>query len=255
MARHCTVCKHPDQSLIDEQLLSGQTLRDMARQWCLSKTALGRHKTEHLRPATQAVELHNFPNEQRSAGAHQTGDLFSRAEDLLNGSEVILQQASEHGDARLALMGVKEVRGCIELLARMKVAASSVDPTERDPGVSLSNRGGLDSARWAVVCQLLSDVLGRWHHLALTIAGGLCDLGLDDAAALILRDVPESLLPTDRPAADAEISKVPSRPLTTSDLAAIVGAVLEELRGHHTVRNRIAARLRVIEAELATPVP
>ena len=255
MPRSCTVCEHPDQALIEEQLLSGQTLRDMARQWCLSKTAIGRHKSEHLYKATEVVGPHNFTKEQLPTDHHHTNDLFSRAEALLNGSEVILQRASEHGDARLALMGVKEVRGCIELLARMRVAASSVDPTQTNPAVGSNTHGGLDAARWTVVCQLLGDVLGRWHHLALTVAGGLGDLGLDDAAATVLKDVPESLRPSNRGTASAERSRVPSRPLTTNDFGAIVGAVLDELNGHDTVRNRIAARLRVIEAELTAPVP
>jgi hypothetical protein len=251
MPRHCTVCDHPDQPLIEEQLLSGQTLRDMARQWCLSKTALGRHKSEHLFGATQVVALHDSTKEQDVLDDHHTDDLLSRAEALLNGSEMILRRASEHGDARLALMGVKEVRGCIELLARMKIAVSSAGPAQPGPGVNSKPSSGLDAARWAVVCELLGDVLGRWHHLASTVAGGLLDLGLDDAAETVLKDVPETLRPPIRSAAEPRRSTSRKRPLTTDDLAAIVRAVLEELNGRDTVRYRIAARLGVIEADLA----
>ncbi len=156
-------------------------------------------------------------------------DLFSRAEALLNGSEVILQRASEHGDARLALMGVKEVRGCIDLLARMRIAASSVDPDSALTRRRLQRLFRLDARQVDGVCELLGDVLGRWHHLALTVAGGLRDLGLDDAAATVLKDVPETLHRPGRAIAEVQRTTAPLRLLTTNDFSAIARAILEEL--------------------------
>jgi hypothetical protein len=196
------------------------------------------------------VELHSYKTEQRSTDNQQADDLFSRAEALLNGSEAIFQRASDSGNSRLALMGVKEVRGCIELLARMKIAASSVAPTAHDRGVGSNTRAGLDAARWAVVCQLLGDVLGHWHHLASTVASGLRDLGLDDAAATVLKDVAASLRPPDISSFLETLPQIPTRTLTTDDIAIIARVVLEELGDHPTIRDRMTARFRVIEAEL-----
>ena len=49
MPRTCTVCRHRDRHSIDQSLLAGQpSLRDIARQWGLSKDALHRHLRRHL---------------------------------------------------------------------------------------------------------------------------------------------------------------------------------------------------------------
>ncbi len=51
MARTCTICIHADKFSIDAALVGGQALRAIADQFNVSKTALGRHKDNHL-PAT-----------------------------------------------------------------------------------------------------------------------------------------------------------------------------------------------------------
>jgi hypothetical protein len=51
MPRHCTICDHPSRDAIDQALVAGQSLRDIAGQYHLSKSALARHKERHAPPA------------------------------------------------------------------------------------------------------------------------------------------------------------------------------------------------------------
>jgi hypothetical protein len=49
LARTCTICSHPERTEIDKALVSAEEpLRTIADRWTVSKTALIRHKAEHL---------------------------------------------------------------------------------------------------------------------------------------------------------------------------------------------------------------
>ncbi len=45
MPRTRTVCHHPNRGRIDEALVSGTAIRDIAGQYTLTKSAVGRHRT------------------------------------------------------------------------------------------------------------------------------------------------------------------------------------------------------------------
>ena len=51
MPRRCTICDHPNHDAIDQALIAGQALRDIAGHYHLSKSALARHKESHAPPA------------------------------------------------------------------------------------------------------------------------------------------------------------------------------------------------------------
>jgi hypothetical protein len=48
MSRTCTVCKHPSRDAINAAILGTDSLRTIAGRWSVSKTALLRHKADHL---------------------------------------------------------------------------------------------------------------------------------------------------------------------------------------------------------------
>jgi hypothetical protein len=50
MPRRCTICDHPTRDAIDQALIAGQALRDIAGHYHLSKSALARHKESHALP-------------------------------------------------------------------------------------------------------------------------------------------------------------------------------------------------------------
>ena len=51
MPRRCTICDHPSREALDQALVAGHALRDIAGQYHLSKSALARHKDRHTPPA------------------------------------------------------------------------------------------------------------------------------------------------------------------------------------------------------------
>ncbi len=112
MPRICTVCAHSQRSEIDRALVEGATYRTIADRFGLSETALKRHKSEHL-PGHVAKA-------QEAAQVADADDLLQQLKALRNRAIRILQKAETAGDYRTALAGIREARGCIEVLMEVE---------------------------------------------------------------------------------------------------------------------------------------
>jgi hypothetical protein len=93
-------------------LLNGVSLRNIAERYSVSKTALHRHKESHL-PA----DLVKAKEAQEVAKADS---LLDQVAELRDKALAILAKAEQAGDLRTALQGIKEARGCLELLAKLQ---------------------------------------------------------------------------------------------------------------------------------------
>ena len=107
MPRVCTACTHAERTAIDEALVKRSgSLRDVAERFRLSKTAVARHKSDHLPDhLRQAKEV----GEVASASA-----LLEQMQSLQLKTLTILAKAK---DQRTALAAVREARGNVQLLA------------------------------------------------------------------------------------------------------------------------------------------
>jgi hypothetical protein len=113
MTRTCTVCTHPDRESIDKALLTGESLRNIAKRFDIGPSAVFRHK-EHI-----PVEL--VKANEAIAMAHSQ-DLLEQMRDLNERTLRILRDSEATGDSRIALAAVREARGNAELLCKMIVA-------------------------------------------------------------------------------------------------------------------------------------
>lgn len=110
--RQCSICAHAQRDLVDRALLSGTSFRDIAGQFTVSRSALTRHKAEHL-PAKLA----------KAHGAKELASadkLINELNGLKSKAVSLLMQAERAGDLRTALSGVREARGCIETLLEVE---------------------------------------------------------------------------------------------------------------------------------------
>jgi len=111
MPRTCTVCAHPERAAIDQALLNNSVIRDIAGQHRLAKSAVARHKDDHL-PAALAKA-------KEAQTVADADDLLRQAGALRTKAMSLLLKAETAGDFRTALAGVREARGCLELLAKL----------------------------------------------------------------------------------------------------------------------------------------
>jgi hypothetical protein len=121
MPRSCTICAHAQREAIDAALVAGQPLRDMSALFRVSEDALARHKTRHL-PAALALA-------QGAQEAAHGDDLLAQVRVLQGKALEILAKAEAAGQLNVALQGVREARGCLELLARLLGELQEAGPT------------------------------------------------------------------------------------------------------------------------------
>jgi len=111
MPRTCTICSHPDRKAIDAALVGREAYRHIAGRFGTSTGALQRHKSEHL-PAS-------LVRAREAEEVTQADNLLDQVRSLQKKTLGILDRAEAAGDLRTALAGVREARGCLELLAKL----------------------------------------------------------------------------------------------------------------------------------------
>jgi hypothetical protein len=111
LSRRCTVCRHPESFAINEALvLEKVSNRAITRQFGLHHDAVRRHRKhipELLVKASQAMEV------------AQADDLLEEVRSLQRRAYAILNTAEQTGELRTALAAIREVRGNLELLAKL----------------------------------------------------------------------------------------------------------------------------------------
>ena len=109
----CTVCRNEARETVDQALVAGEPLRNIAERTGLSTTALHRHKTDHL-PATlvKAVEAQDEAHGSR---------LLEQVQGLVGEALASIERSKEKDEVneRDVLAGVREARSSLELTGRI----------------------------------------------------------------------------------------------------------------------------------------
>ena len=111
MPRRCTICDHADRDAIDSALMENESLRTIADHWSVSKTALLRHKADHL-PA-------HLAKAKRAEETTQADSLLGQLLSLNRETLAILKQARDGKDNELALKAITRAEKQIELQAKL----------------------------------------------------------------------------------------------------------------------------------------
>src|SRR5215212_572586 len=113
MTRVCTICTHEDRYEIDTVLVDrSKSYRDIAGQFGLSKTAIGRHVSDgHI---SELIAL--AADAERSA---QADTLLDRIEDLQARTLAILEASEETREHGTALSAIRESRRNLELIGEV----------------------------------------------------------------------------------------------------------------------------------------
>ena len=110
--QQCTICIHPQRTEIDQAITRGDAHRAIARQFGVSRHALDRHKknghiAQQIAKAAEAKEI------------AQAENLLSKITTLQETADRILDKAEKAGDIRAACAAIREVRGVLELMAKV----------------------------------------------------------------------------------------------------------------------------------------
>jgi hypothetical protein len=106
----CRICTHPDRKAIDKAIVDGGSLRNIAKQFAIHSSSVNRHKS-HI-PKTLALA-------KQAETVAEAGTLLSRVERLAARMDSIAEKAENDEDWRGAAAAARELRGCLELLAKL----------------------------------------------------------------------------------------------------------------------------------------
>jgi hypothetical protein len=111
MPRVCTICTHDQRLAIDRALVEGESAPRIAAKYRVSDDAITRHRAHIPAKLAQA---------QDAEEAAQADDLLRHVRALRGKSYALLQKAETAGDLKTALLGIREARACLELLAKLQ---------------------------------------------------------------------------------------------------------------------------------------
>ncbi len=154
MNQRCTTCAHAERPAIDLLLVNGRDVRDVAERFGLSKSSVDRHRANHL-PAELAKA-------KAAEDVAHADDLLAEVQRLKARAFGILDKAEKAGKFVPAIMALREIRGCIELLAEM---AQAID---RRPTVNL-----LVAPEWVHTRTALLDALRPYPEARIAVAARL----------------------------------------------------------------------------------
>jgi hypothetical protein len=121
MGRSCTICLHPDRAAIDRALVSGTSFRDLAGQWSVTKSALHRHKTQHLPGHLVKAQ------EEESIG--QAIDVVRQLKAINAACLEILQTSRAEKKHSISLKAVDRIERQISLQAKLLGELQETGPT------------------------------------------------------------------------------------------------------------------------------
>jgi hypothetical protein len=110
MPRTCLACAHSDRTAIDNALVAGEPLRNIAKRVSISPAGLLRHKSHVSQAIVNASERRE----------EQLGDnLLDEMRRVQRKAWQLLDTAESEGDHRGAIVALREVRECLESLGAM----------------------------------------------------------------------------------------------------------------------------------------
>ena len=118
MPQKCSVCIHPERAEIDKALVARVSLRTIADQYGLSKTALIRHKASHMAAAVVAARA-----SEEAVQIRQGLTLDEQLHSLQARTLAILASAEADGKLHTCLAAIREVRMNTELEVKIMMAS------------------------------------------------------------------------------------------------------------------------------------
>jgi transposase-like protein len=175
MPRTCIVCNHANRSEIDESLVDGTSYRSVAKRFDIGESAVFRHQKSHL--AKSMVRA------KEAVQAADAGKLLDRVMSLLHDAQRLTRRAEKANELDTALRGIREVRGCLQLLGQVSGELKNSMATTVNVAIALK---GLDDLR---IQEALRDAgCGSWIRLQ---SGGMTREEREkDIARLMAKDVP-----------------------------------------------------------------
>jgi hypothetical protein len=119
MSTPCTVCQLPEKkrSRLEKRRLARTSAPTLAKEYGVSEDSIYRHMAHHVRRDVAQVLSADPPRPETPEALHGN-DVLKWTRGLLGKALKYMDTAERSGDYRTALQGIREARGCVELIAK-----------------------------------------------------------------------------------------------------------------------------------------
>jgi hypothetical protein len=155
--RTCTICTHPERPAIEAALVAGGAYRTIADRFSVSKTALMRHRAEHIPQAVAEA--------QEAREEAQALDVVKQLKAINGAALAILHEARATHDHEIALKAIDRVQRQLELQAKLLGAI------DERPQVNV-----LLTPEWAMTRAALMAALAAFPDARLAVVSALLAL-------------------------------------------------------------------------------
>ena len=162
MARACTVCASAQRQAVDAALGAGTPARQIGKTYGLGERAVQRHRVAHLSPAVVSVMA---TREERGAVR-----IVDRLENLIAKVSGLVDRAEKEGSTGMMLAAAREVRGGLELLARL------TGELDERPTTTINL---LSSPEVTMLFGVMDRSLTPWPAAKIALAAALNDAGVE----------------------------------------------------------------------------
>lgn len=160
----CSVCTRDDVDAIDADLLAGASIRSVAARTGIAKSAVGRHRQNHL-PSTSPTATRL--EEGDVVVGEVDGTVRAKLLGMVDRADRALQAAETKGSVPQIIAAISEIRRCYELEA--KLSGELAQPG----GVSVNV---MVSAEWAAIRVAMLDALAPYPEARVVVADRLAEL-------------------------------------------------------------------------------
>lgn len=144
----CTVCTHERRGEMEQAILAGSPIRQVASQYGVTAASLHRHITRHMAQAYVAAQEHL--RQQRAAQAVEEGlDLMAQVAELNALTRAILEEARSAKRYAAAVQAIQAAIRLLEVQARLTGALDESPKVQVQVGVVLP-RPALDALYQAI---------------------------------------------------------------------------------------------------------
>jgi hypothetical protein len=111
MPRKCSICVHEQRMGIEQSLVAGDSYRDVAQRFRVSRDAVVRHRRHMVSPAPSLLQTEHI---------FASGTLVEQLRSLTVEAQRLKEKAEVAGDYRTALAAVRELCRIVELIAKLR---------------------------------------------------------------------------------------------------------------------------------------
>jgi hypothetical protein len=168
MGRKSKIEAHPQSKTIIKQLASGEEYSTILHNF----PQLTRFDLDYYVKNKLPELLSKSDNLRAEIEGERGDDTYAEVRKLKTQAVSILAEAQEAGDLKTALLGIREARGCLELMFKAEGRIK-----EQSINVNLQQVNVYDSPEWSKVGDILACRLAGYPELRSQIAGELLSLG------------------------------------------------------------------------------